>query len=281
VLPLVVACAAPVYDDDLGIQAIPADVGALAGTFGYKSVSAVQWDLRLPGLEELYGGTENHRLVVRTWDPTRGSYSQTTQLCGGEEYEVAGIAQTYAPSAWRAVPESTSERVVVDHARGTYSLEDQVQVWGALLPDPVSTVLPRNMREAEEPPHVERVYDMDGDGNPGYTTHFSGFLNGDWYALQRRTIALEGITLGRDRLLGLIRTEYEFIGLGGEYDENENPPPPEPDNGQNEDDDRPLFVVHPDPKESWFEEVRIPDGSTCDDVMALESDGDISRLRPF
>ena len=38
---------------------------------------------------------------------------------------------------------------------------------------------------------------------------------------------------------------------------------------------------HPNPKESWFEEIRIDDGADCDEVEAAIADGRITRLNPF
>lgn len=124
---------------------------------------------------------------------------------------------------------------------------------------------------------------MDDDGNPGYTLTFSGFFNGKLYSVQRRILELEGITLGPDRVLGLIRTSYETVGLGGEFPDAEREDAgPEPEPEEEEDEERgPPFETHPDPKESWFEEVRLSEGATCDDVMRLEDDGRISRIRPF
>lgn len=52
-----VACSDPLYDDDLGIEAIPVEDGELAGTFGYKSVSALILTVEVPGLEDSYAGS--------------------------------------------------------------------------------------------------------------------------------------------------------------------------------------------------------------------------------
>jgi hypothetical protein len=277
---LAASCSDPVYDDDLGIQAIPVEAGELEGTFGYKSVSAVLITVPVPGFENTYGGTENYRLVQRTWDAAAGSYTQTTQLCGGEEYEVAGVIQTIPEATFRRVPASTAEAVTVDHGRGTFAVADQVQVWGAVLPDPVTTELPEDAEQAALPPHVDRIYDMDEDGNPGFTTRYSGLFTGALYSVQRRVIWVEGITLGPERLLGLIKTEYDAVGLGGEFEGGEERDAG-PEEERERDEELSLFEVHPDPKESWFEEVRLGDDATCDDVMALEAEGRLSRIRPF
>jgi hypothetical protein len=39
--------------------------------------------------------------------------------------------------------------------------------------------------------------------------------------------------------------------------------------------------AYPDPKESWYEEVRIADDASCDDVVEMEAAGDLGQFRPF
>lgn len=36
-----------------------------------------------------------------------------------------------------------------------------------------------------------------------------------------------------------------------------------------------------DPKNSWFQMVRVPDGSTCEEAKAARADGRLSLRRPF
>jgi hypothetical protein len=118
-LPLcLLACGpAPVYDDNLGLDAIPVAVGALAGTFALKSLSVTIEDTAvLPNQE---GGGTNLMLVARTWDAEARRYRQVTQLCGGRNFEVAGVAQRMPFSTYQAVAPSTEEELEVDHDKGT------------------------------------------------------------------------------------------------------------------------------------------------------------------
>lgn len=267
-LLLVAACAEPpepVYDDDLGIQAIPADEGSLEGTFALKTVSATL--VHIPVLGDQLGGGVNYRLVRRTWNPDEGVYEQRSRLCGGFNFEVAGVTTGAPESTYRAVPESTEEIVRVDHARGTYVAEGHVQLWGIELPDPLGSEFPANLEEAQQAPHAERIYDMDDDGDPGITLFVSGAVQGEVWAVQRKTVDLEGLLLGSDRMLGLAKNGYESVALGDDiaiYD---------PDMGSAE--------AWPDPKESWFEEVRVDDDADCEVVLRAEADGLIHRIRPF
>lgn len=270
-LPLLLAaCApapAPVYDDELGLQAVPVAEGALAGTFALKVVAASLVRIPVPGIEDQLGGGVNYRLVRRQWDPERSVYQQTSQLCGGYNFEVAGVNTAVPPETYRLVPDSIAEQVFVEHEQGSYRAADHVQLWGITLPDPLNSPLPADAEEAQLEPHSERIYDMDEDEQPGITLKVSGLVSGEVWAVQRKIVALEGLVVEPDRILGLSFNSYESVVLG---------------------DDIPLYDASmgsterwPDPKESWFEEVRIPDDSDCDDVMGAEARGVLSRIRPY
>ena len=257
----------PVYDDELGVQAIPAEPGSLEGTYALKVISATLVHVPVPGIGDQLGGGVNYRLVRRTWNPDEGFYEQRSQLCGGFNFEVAGVTTGSPESTYRAVPESTQEIVRVDHERGTYTAEGHVQLWGIDLPDPLTSELPATIEEAAEPPHSDRIYDMDDDGDPGITLYVSGLVTGEVWAIQRKTVDTTGLLQGSDQVLGVATNGYESLTLGDDialYD---------PNTGSSE--------PWPDPKESWFEEVRIDEGSDCDDVMRAEEDGLIHRIRPF
>ena len=256
----------PVYDDELGVTAVPADEGSLAGTFALKTRSLTLEEAPVIGEQE--GGGTNLRLVVRTWDAEARAYQQESRLCGGISYEVAGLTQNIPVETYRKVPKSTRELTVVDHDRGTYVSTGHLQLWALRdLPDPFETKLPADAEEARTTPHSERIYDMDEDDQPGVTIFMEGVVNGEIYGAQRKQVEIEGVILGPDHALGLSRLEKESVQLGASND---------------------LLSLgkgssrnHPDPKESWFEEVRIEDGSDCDDVVAAEADGRLSHLRPF
>lgn len=259
----------PFYSDDIGMEAEPpGDEGVLAGTFALKTVNTTL--ITIPVIErEEQGGGVNYRLVTRTWDAEAGLYRQSSFLCGGFNYEVAGVVTSLPESTYRAVPESTAETLVVDHAAGTYFSDGHLQLWALQdLPDPFETELPATEAEAALPPHNERIYDMDDDGEPGATTFVSGLVEGRQYIAQRKTVEIEGITLGPDRFIGLARNTNEIVYLG-----NDNPLLDQRSEGASQ--------PHPDPKESWFEERRVDEGATCDDVVQMGEDDVLARVRPF
>ena len=98
------------------------------------------------------------------------------------------------------------------------------------------------------------------------TLFLGGFIEAEVYFVQRKRVELEGLIVEEDRYTGLAEAAYEQITLGSTnslVNENIEKEP------------------HPNPKESWFEEIRIDDGADCDEVEAAMSDGRISRLNPF
>jgi hypothetical protein len=256
----------PVYDDDIGVAAIPIAPGEAAGTFALKVVNTTL--VHIPILGDEAGGGTNYRLVRRTWNADDGVYEQRSQLCGGFNEEVGGVTTTLPESSYRAVPESTAERVVIDDD-GTYRQTDHLQLWGLRnLPDPFDTDLPANKDEAARSPHKQRIYDMDDDGNDGVTASISGAVIGDVYIVQRKTVTTRGVVLGPDRAIGLAENTNEVVQLG-----NTNFLLDRQSEGSSE--------PHPDPKRSWFEEVRIDDDADCDVVSRAEGDGVLSRFAPF
>ncbi|OGQ10572.1 MAG: hypothetical protein A2138_26555 [Deltaproteobacteria bacterium RBG_16_71_12] len=263
------ACPAeqPIYDDDIGVQAIPAPAGSHAGTFALKTRN--QTLVHVPVLGDYEGGGDNFRLVTRSWDEAAGLYHQESTLCGGYNFEVAGVVTEAPRSTYRAVPPSTAEEVVIDHEAGTYLATGHLQLWALReLPDPYTTTLPTTKEEAAVPPWDERIYDMDGDDNPAMTLFVSGAVEGEVYAFQRKTVDLDGVILGPDRAVGLAHNTNEALTVAAN-----NPLVDRQSEGSSE--------PHPDPKRSFFEEVRIAEGADCDDVIAASEDGTLSELPPF
>lgn len=269
-LGILAGCAGstPVFDDEIGVQAVSAPAGSLAGTFALKTVNATQVNVPLALDEEPLGGGVNFRLVERRWVPEEERYHQESILCGGYNFEVLGVVTTVPTSTYQRVPTSDREWLQVDHERGTYVAGGHVQLWAIDLDDPDGGPFPRDRDEANAAPFVDRIFDMDDDGNPGLTLYVSGLVEGEVYAVQRKRVDLVGVILGADHALGLAENRFESVTLG-----NNNSVLDAADQGSAE--------PHPDPKESWFEEVRIDDNSSCDDVLLLEEQGILGRNRPF
>lgn len=256
----------PVFDDTIGVAAIPIEPGAAAGTFALKVVNTTL--VQVPVLGDYAGGGTNYRLVTRTFDADAGVYRQSSTLCGGFNVEVAGVVTSVPEATYRAVAGNTAEIVEIDDD-GAYRQRDHLQLWGLRdLPEPFTTPLPVDKAEAATSPHAERIFDMDGDGNPGITSIISGAVSGEVYVIQRKTVTTSGVVLGANRMFGLSVNTNELVQLG-----NNNALLDRQSEGS--------AGAHPDPKRSWFEEVRVDDTFTCDDVMGAEEAGLLSVQRPF
>jgi hypothetical protein len=257
--------ATPFYSSDIGVTAVPIDPGSAAGTFALKTVNATI--VHLPaGLGDKQGGGENYRLVTRTYDAKNDVYVQQSQLCGGVDYPVEGVDTECPTSTYREVLPSPHESVTID-AGGKYAATGHLQLWGLKdLPDPYKTPLPTTKDEAAVAPWTDRIFDMDHDGNPGITLYVTGAISGKVYAFQRKTVDLTGISLSPDHFIGIAHNTNEALTIGAD-----NPLVDRQSEGS--------ANPNPDPKQSYFEEIRIKDGSKCDDVMKTPIANDSHR--PF
>lgn len=256
----------PVFDSNIGVEAIPVEEGAAAGVFGLKTVNTTL--VQVPVLGDYQGGGVNFRLVTRSYNAESQVYEQRSRLCGGFNFEVAGVVTSAPESTYLAVAESPAERVTID-AAGAYQQTDHIQLWGLRdLPEPFDTPLPATKEEALEPPHADRIFDMDEDGEPGATTFVSGAVEGEVFIIQRKTVTTQGVVLGPDRAIGLAENTNEVVQLG-----NTNALLDRQSEGS--------AGPHPNPKLSWFEELRLDDDADCEDVMGLDADDRFSRTPPF
>jgi hypothetical protein len=81
-------------------------------------------------------------------------------------------------------------------------------------------------------------------------------------------VDLEGVILGEDEVVGVADNRLESVTLGNN---NELLDAAEQGGaGQN-----------PDAKRSWFHEVRVDAETTCEEVLLLEDQGRLARIRPF
>ena len=256
----------PYYDDELGLTAEPVAPGELAGTFGLKMQITTQTNLPVIGL--VTGGGDTYLLVQRTWDEASQTYSQTQEVCGGRIVSETSTS-TLPLESWQAVPAEPPSSLTVNDSEGFFALEGHIELWGLereAFEDPYTDALPIDHLEALEAPHAGRIIDMDEDGQPGMTINVDGLVTGDFYFIQRKIAAITGVVLGPDRIVGLNDTSFEQVILGAS--------------------DAPVQqgfpqMKHPDPKQSWTEEVRLPEGAGCEEVLQAIEDETLSRFEPF
>lgn len=266
-LPLLAGCpppAEPFYDDEIGLEGTPVDPGALAGTFALKMQVTTQTELPVIGL--VTGGGDTYMLVTRTYDPATTAYKQSNQVCGGLIRSETSES-TLPAESWQSVTEQTPRTVTIRDADGFFEIDHHLELWGlANLDDPYTTALPADHLEAQEAPHADHIVDMDDDGNPGMTITVDGLVSGDFYFVQRKISDLHGVLQGPDRAVGLHVSTFEQTILGA------SDAPVQQGYPQRQ---------HPDPMQSWFEELRVDDDSTCDTVLTMVEDETLSRFRPF
>jgi len=256
----------PAYDATIGAHAIPVKPGALKGTFALYIEVATVVGVPIAGVGPQPGGGDSWFRVTRTWDATAGVYHETHELCGGRIWDVLGTQTTITDAARRKVP-AEAVRAVTVAPDGSYNLNGHLELWGlAGIPDPYTTDLPTDAAGFQKAPAKDWVVDMDGDGHPGMTAHVQGFATGDVYFVQRRRINLKGVTRGPSRVFGLNFTDTRKVTIGATTSLLASPTPVSAD---------------PNPQRSWFDELRLTDGATCDDVTQAVSAGAIGKNRPF
>jgi hypothetical protein len=203
-------------------------------------------------------------LVVREYDVAQRAYRQTTSLCGGEFLPVLEVQSVVPAETWRLVPPSTDEVIVVDHTRGTYEMTGHRQHW-ALDGFPPDRAWPASRAEVDEETFMTHVFDLDDDDHPGVTVLATGIVEGEIYAAERKTSSCFGVVVSEDRALGRSDHLFEVASLGASLPLLDQGPPQ---------------INETDPEDSWFDEIRIAEGATCDDVIGLVGDGTLGD-RPF
>jgi hypothetical protein len=249
------ACQEPYYDDTIGVEGVPTDTGALAGTFALQSQAMDQANTVLGPVDT---GGITWSLVVRTVradDPN--AYDERIEVCDVENFETAGLTTVNTPATIDAIPESLAT-LIVDHATGAFQRQPYREYWAVRdldddAPFPTDKASPV-------------FYDMDGDEKPGTTVITSGLVNGEVYVAQRKTVEQTGVVQGEDVSFGLSKVKKEGTVLAASTDFLLNEAPREP---------------HPNPKNSWFMEVRLADGAGCDAVVAARDDETLPVRRPF
>jgi hypothetical protein len=106
-------------------------------------------------------------------------------------------------------PEPRTAILIEQTASVRFESSPYVEVRGAVLDDPFSDPLPVDVSDP-------RVFDQDGDGNPGMTVRVTilGLVEGETYVVQRVSYRLSGVMVGSDRIEGTIEWTDEQVVLG-------------------------------------------------------------------
>ncbi len=245
----------PFFDDDIGVEGVATDVGALAGRFAIKGTAVDQADTAIGKVDT--GGISFY-LSTRTFNDETQAYDEVLKSCFVENFETAGLQTTNNPDAVAAIPDIPAT-LTVDHATGSYLRTTFHEYWAIEGLDD-DDALPT---DKDSPVY----FDSDDDGHPGATVFTQGLVpDGEVYIAQRKTVETHGVVQGPDQSFGLLHAVKEGIVL----DANNSL----------------LFtearrVPHPDPKQSWWMEIRLGDEAGCDDVIAARDLEDLPLRRPF
>ena len=224
----------------------PGELFGLSGTWALRVDSATWVDNPYVGQaivnSYVLGISELHHLDDRVEIATR--------ICRVESEPYGEMTTTFGPGFIGAIPVvQTVADPVLAEAGQPFEPTLRITLIGWVADQaPTDDMLPT---DDEDP----RVYDADGDGNPGVTLSVSGALNGDLYVVQRSTVRLEGTVESMDRIAGTSRTEIERNTLGATN--------PVLRAGET------TRTPHPNPERSPFEMVRMPFGAGCDDIETM------------
>ena len=198
-------------------------------------------------LWELVGSTASlNPHSASTWS---SSASVLTETCDVSiEGEAAGVSPVIPDALVNSLPITERGGTFVD---GNLVLPTIYEVRGAQNFDDLrNDPLPE---DAEDP----RVYDQDGDGNPGITVSVEGFISGDIYLVQRSSNALVGSQTDDGRVEGRVTWSDEQSVLGAS---NELLVTLQPQSEPNS-----------DPDASFFEMVSVESTVDCATIASLAS----------
>lgn len=238
--------------------------GSLAGTWAQVVVTSTV--VPIPVLGNRPGGGRSTRLVQRTWDASGQRYQEEFVRCTNDILDVEG-ERTVVPKETIPKIAPVDYPATVEHAQGTYQTDTIVDLWGVRnLPDSIETPLP-TPDDYQQHPQCDWVWDEDGDGKPGVTIVMGGTVAGKVFVCKRTVYSFTGTVVGKDRVQGLVATtKLESNSLDSTVSWLKGVGHSSPD---------------PDALKSWFDEVRLKSGASCDDVAAAVSDGTLATERPF
>jgi hypothetical protein len=225
----------------LAEEATPPD---LRGTFHLRMRTAT--DAKIPVIGTTRVNTTSDMLAtIRLQD---GRLVQSHQTCFVNAIPTRGIARTILPPAFiRALPIKTYTLVLTQDAEGWRYDADLLPQWVGYHP-----VLPEAAMPTD--PKHPAIYDWDGDGKPGASVLLDIPVFGEFriYMVQRSHARLTGRIENENKVTGqAIMMELSQRTIGA---------------------DNVLFRtsphIAPAPGPRAFELTRVPQGSTCADLLS-------------
>ncbi len=269
IVVLCLACGArqdnsPPIRADLPAAVAVTDPAGLNGTWAV--VVELATILTLPVLGDRNAGSQQLWLHTRTWDAAANVYQERAQWCAIDVWEVEGnklsipdtTLQKHAPMVFTST---------LDGPRGFFRIPTLLDVWGLRnLPDPENTPLPTR-HDFTQSPQQDWIFDEDEDGKLATTGNTTGITGGEVYQVVRGLYTFEGSVVTPDRIQGLVemrRYEQNVLDATNSLAKGEG-----------------IIRQDPDQGLTWFDMVRLPEGSLCPDVLAAQRNGTLATRRPF
>jgi hypothetical protein len=194
-------------------------------------------------------GTIERLLLVKA-DKKADRLETREELCDITSASSKSTKLTFPEAFKRSLPvRTTSYRLAYDGSKLQLSTPSITEVIGAKLDSPSSDELPNR---ASDP----RVYDQDGDQQPGSTVEVSASalfvsLSGKVYITQRTILEENGVAASSDRIDGKVKWTIEQQVLGSDSTVLGAVSP----------------KISPDLENSRFSMVRLADDATCETIL--------------
>ena len=231
-------------DSSIPSEDASASGSTYAGTWAQIQRSATVTDSPLGG--DTFDTTIHTLHLVVIGENEDGSLNAEHTICDIQAESDFMQTETIIPAAYVASLESYTRTVSFDSSTSTFTAEKVTEVKGCTLTDLENEELPTS----DDDP---RVFDQDGDGNPGMTIQISGLITGDLYVVERNWTQLEGSIVSEDRVEGLLTWGVEQNKIGTSN----------------------LLLsmdisswVDPDTSKSTFEMTRVNEGDGCYELIS-------------
>ncbi|HNS98819.1 MAG TPA: hypothetical protein PLJ27_10330 [Polyangiaceae bacterium] len=146
-------------------------------------------------------------LLVSLSSDVGGVVHHTSRDCLIEQTPIVGVATTIPLQVVETIPPQNYVAVLSgSHEGATYSTQRIIELWGLHLDDPEFEELPKD-------PLDSRVYDQDGDGNPGATLVL-GANQCSMYVVQRAIAQWNGKVESSIRIAGVGNNATTQVVLG-------------------------------------------------------------------
>jgi len=210
----------------------------LSGTWAQLQVTSSV--ARVPVIGEMHSQTTSILLYHATQSDNTVSARQ--EICDIKMSSESKRVRTIIPSSFRKAASGTKRtaKLVWINGRLQFVQEPATVVLGAKLDNSKKDTLP-------EEDDDRRVYDQDGDGNPGVTIQIRGLLDAELFLVQRGWNKLIG-TVTKDGIDGVMRWNSEQNVIGSTSVFVRSSPPTKPHGGA---------------KQNYFKMRRVDADMTC------------------